>query len=382
MKVLYFMNHVDQGGAALALFDLIYELKERENFQCVVITGKKNKLNDMLDEIGVENYHADFKNFMSSYKRPQFLYKILLKLRYILGQKKSLSQIESVIDFNTIDIIHSNLNRIDIGVIFGKKYGIPHIWHIREHGELDFKLMSVKKDPISYMNSFESEYIVVSESVKNIWVNRGLNAERFHLIYDGVRTELYEHNNKNIEEEKIKMLFLGGYDIKKGQEELIDALGLLSAEYRHRIQADFYGNGSDKYIEYLKQKVSQYGLDDVVNLYPYDNKIWEKTPKYDVGLTCSNAEAFGRVTVEYMLSGLCPIVSNTGANQELVENGVSGIVYEKGNLSDLKNKIVYLIEHRDIISKCAQSARYRAINNFSMKKHADEVMKLYKAVTM
>lgn len=28
MRVLYFMNHADQGGAALALYDLVKEIKE------------------------------------------------------------------------------------------------------------------------------------------------------------------------------------------------------------------------------------------------------------------------------------------------------------------------------------------------------------------
>ena len=42
MKVLYFMNHVGQGGAALALYDLIVELKNKTDIEIVVITGKKN----------------------------------------------------------------------------------------------------------------------------------------------------------------------------------------------------------------------------------------------------------------------------------------------------------------------------------------------------
>ena len=56
-------------------------------------------------------------------------------------------------------------------------------------------------------------------------------------------------------------------------------------------------------------------------------------------------EGFGRVTVEYMLSGLCPIVSNTGANLEIVDDKISGIVYEKGNIQDLKEKIKYCINN-------------------------------------
>ena len=62
------MNHADQGGAALALYDLIAELKKSTDIEAIVITGKNNNLNKMLSEIGIENYSLPFKNFASSQK--------------------------------------------------------------------------------------------------------------------------------------------------------------------------------------------------------------------------------------------------------------------------------------------------------------------------
>ena len=50
------MNHADQGGAALALYDLIIEIKKNSEIVPVVITGKNNHLNQMLSDIGIENY--------------------------------------------------------------------------------------------------------------------------------------------------------------------------------------------------------------------------------------------------------------------------------------------------------------------------------------
>ena len=53
MKILYFMNHADKGGAMLALYDLLVELKKYKDIEPIVITGKKNKFNKMLDEIEI-----------------------------------------------------------------------------------------------------------------------------------------------------------------------------------------------------------------------------------------------------------------------------------------------------------------------------------------
>ena len=58
------MNHADQGGAALALYDLIKEIKNNYlEIEPIVITGKKNKLNKMFDELGVENSKKLFCRF-------------------------------------------------------------------------------------------------------------------------------------------------------------------------------------------------------------------------------------------------------------------------------------------------------------------------------
>lgn len=70
------------------------------------------------------------------------------------------------------------------------------------------------------------------------------------------------------------------------------------------LKIDFYGNGSKRYIKFLKHKLDEYQLDKIVTLNNYDTNIYKKLNIYDIGCTCSKAEGFGRVTVEYMLSGL------------------------------------------------------------------------------
>lgn len=372
------MNHADQGGAALALYDLIAELKKSTDIEAIVITGKNNNLNKMLSEIGIENYSLPFKNFASSQKHPEWLYKRLLNIRYEYGLFRTLHRIESIININAIDLIHSNLNRIDIGAILSKKYHIPHLWHIREYGEQDFKLTYVKNKPYLYMESFESEYIAISEGVKNHWICNGLSAKRMHLVYDGIREELYPIvRNKTSCQDFTRMIFLGGYCKSKGQEELIEALHLLPSEILSKIKMDFFGNGKDSYINYLKNKIVKYNMSEQVTLFHYDSNIWKKVPDYQIGFNCSMAEGFGRVTVEYMMSGLCVIASDKGANQELIQNGKTGLIYRKSDYKDLAMKIKYAVSHKSEMINYGKNAQNYAKEHFSMKKHAQMVVNLY-----
>jgi glycosyltransferase involved in cell wall biosynthesis len=378
LKILYFMNHVDQGGAALALYDLIKELKDNyDDIVPIVVTGKKNGLNKMLEEIGVENYSAQYKNFMSSYKKPEWIYRVMLKVRYKMGQYCAIKRLEKIIDFSEIDIIHSNLNRIDIGAILAQKYKIPHIWHIREHGDgSDFKLTSVMRNPIRYMNSFNSYTIMISNSVEKVWELKGLNNKKMRLIYDGVRTELYNIETKQ-DNRNLKMIFMGGYDKNKGQEDLIDALKTLPEDLKRLIQIDFFGNGSEKYIKYLKNKIYENGLEKVMKINSYQHDIWKHISDYDIGLNCSHGEGFGRVTVEYMMAGLCPIASDRGATPEIIENGITGIIYDSSSSEELKNSIIWALNNRKAIRKMGIDASEFAKKEFSMSKHAREIRELY-----
>ena len=61
----------------------------------------------------------------------------------------------------------------------------------------------------------------------------------------------------------------------------------------------------------------------------------------------SKNEAFGRVTVEYMLQNLAVIASDAGANSEIIENGVSGLLYRLGDVDDLARKMIMYLEDKD-----------------------------------
>lgn len=226
------------------------------------------------------------------------------------------------------------------------------------------------------MNSFGSKYVYVSQSVKNVWERKGLENYKASVIYDGVRAELYQSRtipSRN----KIRMIFLGGYAKSKGQEDLIEALNNLPEELKKLFEIDFYGNGERDYIKYLEKEIENNGLSKVMKLHSYRHDIWKIVPEYDVGLNCSYIEGFGRVTVEYMMSGLCPIASNGGATPEIIQNGKTGIMYEALNKEALRSAIIWAINNQEAVHKLGENAEKSARQNFSMEKHARKIKKLY-----
>ena len=82
----------------------------------------------------------------------------------------------------------------------------------------------------------------------------------------------------------------------------------------------------------------------------------------------------------YDLPNLCPILSNTGANKELVENDESGLIYEWENSADLADKIEGLLLDPAEIIRLAGNARERALEMFSLRKSVDSLIEVYRDV--
>lgn len=240
-------------------------------------------------------------------------------------------------------------------------------------------MISVFKNIGKYMESFDSRYVAISESVKKEWEGIGIPADKIDLIYDGVRTEkLCPDNNEH--NGKIKIIFLGGYTQAKGQEMLIDSVGKLSPSYLDKLQIDFYGNDINKYKSTLLEKVKRSGLSRCVSLYGYNSDIYCKINQYDIGVNCSRKEGFGRVTVEYMLSGLCVIATDTGANSEIIRNHETGFLFDYGNTDELKDILSHLIDNRESIKIIGKKASEDANANFTMKIHAKQIYQEYNRI--
>lgn len=383
------MNNTDHGGAALALLDLVTQINENyPEYELIVVTGKKNNLNVKLTEIGIENYFFPFRNFISSYKKPAILWTILYKIRHYIGNRMALKKIEKKIDLKKIDIIHSNLNRIDIGAILAKKHSIPHLCHIREHldvwyfynkldhrkFEYDFKVLTTEKNYIFYMCSFSTKYIAISNSVAMDWCKKGLSQSSIVKVYDGIKLPQVFGDKKWFRNKKINIVFVGGYDIKKGQELFFSYFLKLPKEIQMQYTLTFYGSGKSKYIKKL-QKMSQHLCSDQVKFHSYIDNLTELLPNYDIGINFSTMEGFGRVTVEYLANGLCVVANKSGASPELITEEV-GFLIDKDNQDEFIQLFTKLSIEKNKIRQMGNKAVNQA-QKFSINQHTREIINVY-----
>jgi len=88
-------------------------------------------------------------------------------------------------------------------------------------------------------------------------------------------------------------------------------------------------------------------------------------------------ETFGLPMVEAALHGKPVICSRIGGLPEIVDDGVTGLLFEPGNTADLAEKIRYLWDRPDLCRKMGQAGRQKALREYSPEKYYERLMAVY-----
>lgn len=388
MRVLYISSADDKYGAPKSMIDMIKPLKSNNNVSPIVIASGKGRLTEFCDKNKIQSHTVRCSEFMvvggSNTFRKIVKHSVspIFVLNYLKIKDASVKAIENQVELNKVDVIHTNVNRVDTGAVLSNKYNIPHIWHLREFCKEDYNCMALRPDYIGYMNSHATAFIAISDSVKKAWIEKGLDQDKIVVINDGITrdgfdTKLEYRSNR---EEQLKIVFCGLVSETKGQKILIDAINLLPEEEKQKIKVDFYGGGRKAYIDKLVRLVNFYGLSNQIKFNGYSNDLNRKLATYDVGIVASRAEALGRVTVEYMYAGLYVIASDSGANPDILNQGKYGRLFNQGNSHELSEAILYALNHPEECKAISLSAKIMAEKRFDLQNSAAKVHELYKDI--
>mgnify|MGYP002527122036 FL=1 len=155
-------------------------------------------------------------------------------------------------------------------------------------------------------------------------------------------------------------------------------LELLKAQFLHHkrgidIDTWFVGSANNiAYYESMKIYVVSNGLDGMVHFVGYSDRIFDELQQKNLGVVAAHDEAFGRVTIEYMLMKMPVVASRSGANPELIKPGVTGNLYNVGDVNALAYLIEEYVQHPELLANqglCAAmdaTERFSAIHNAKM----------------
>ena len=156
-KVLFIASGSSFYGANRSLFFLVKDLKARYNIFPIVITNEKGIFVDKMRNSGIRVIVIPYPNrVVNSQRKSWFIRKWIKKLLRVLSFPVCYYFIRPQIQ--GVQIVHSNSGTVDFGCYLSQKLGVDHVWHIREFGYLDYKLISID-DKNSIIEKYNKERV-------------------------------------------------------------------------------------------------------------------------------------------------------------------------------------------------------------------------------
>ena len=380
----------ENGGAPKSMLEVIDNIRNTYGVEYTVLLHQEGKISKYCRENNI-NYCVDhhepiviakgstgIRRLAKLLMRPLFIFKAGKK------NKDALAIVEKQLNLSEYDLIHTNSNRDGIGALIAQKHNIPHIWHLREFGKEDYDTVFLPPYNIDFMNQSTTRFVAISKAVEKAWKDKGLDKAKITQIYNGINTGLIKSDpeREQFKSKQLKMVFTGTVCAAKGQNEVIEAIGLLSEEEKKMVSVDFYGEGVPEYINSLRKRAAALGVENRIRFLGHCDNIGSRLKDYNVGLVCSRSEAFGRITPEHMAAGLITLACDTGANPELIDNGKNGFLYHRSDYKDfmeLIRKVLNMTEKEKL--EISFSAEKYARESFTAEKNAKNIYQLYSELT-
>lgn len=278
------------------------------------------------------------------------------------------------------DIIHSNSSVIDIGGYLSRQLDCKHVWHFREFGDIDYSLYPVGGrlyEWITYKNS--DAIIAISQSIYKHYSSK-VTSSKFHLIYNGVK-DVEESFSSLHESEDTQFLCAGIICNAKNQKEVVNAVNILVNQWHVKsLHVTFVGREVEPYSSELKAMIASYNLSSFMTTLPETDGIQNIAQTMDVGIVPSQAEAFGRVTIEYQLQNLLVIANDSGANPELIHDGETGLIYKSNDFSQLASKMMFAINRKPDMLRISRQGKLFAREHFLSHYNTEKIYNLYQTL--
>ncbi|HEY5601612.1 MAG TPA: glycosyltransferase family 4 protein [Gammaproteobacteria bacterium] len=164
----------------------------------------------------------------------------------------------------------------------------------------------------------------------------------------------------NIPENSFAIGMVGRIEAGKGQHLLLEAIRQLAAQGA-KVHATIIGPAMNPaYEAALKKQAAEWRLTGAIHFYGSHNNPIEIMAAFDVVVLATKQETFGLVLIEAMRNGVAVIGTRVGGVPEIIDEGITGLMFEPENARELAEKLLLLTNDNRLCQKLAQAGKEKA----------------------
>lgn len=356
MRVVQLIDSLEAGGAERMAVNIANGLYNETLFSALVVARMEGALKSSIHN----NVHYAF-----------------------LGKKSTLD-IKSILKFrnflkvNKVDIIHAHGTSYFYAILI--KIILPKIkifWHDHHGNRLNTKKSNIILKLVSFL--FDGVF-TVNEELKD-WARKELFCQNIHFIPNFTIKNSKEVPTTFLKgEEGKRMICLANLRNPKNHMVLLKSFAESDAK-DYNWSLHLIGNDkNDDYSNNLKQFIKEYNLEKNIFLYGSCNDIDEILTQGNIGFLSSTYEGFPVTLLEYGMAKLAVISTNVGYCKKVIQNNVTGLLFDPINKTELTNCINVLVKDFILAEKLSTNLHTFVIENYSQKSVVEMIIKNYKNV--
>ena len=377
-SVLYLLNcslSYNSSGYAVRSQEILSSI-QKYGFQIYGVT----RLGFPCDELGTDAYNIPQKEIIADVSYYRMLHENIIRYKVPLDyyMEKYLGSLLGLAMVKRPSIIHAASNFVvgSVGIKAARQLGIPCIYEVRGLWELTKRSrepMWAKTKEYAMHVSMEKEtcqqadsVITISTPLKEYLVNsRGVAEEKITIVHNGVNTIKFSPAPRNLDlegklglREKKIIGFIGSVTEYEGLDLLLQAAKIM---FKSRDDFRIIIVGDGPHFSTIKNKVFKMKLENKILL--IGRVPYHEVEKYYTLIDIAVFPRKGSLVCELvpplkpfeaMAMGKCVIASNVGALAEIVQDGKTGLLFQKDNLKSL---IEVLSEALDSPEKCRRLSK-------------------------
>lgn len=370
-KILFINTPNGLGGAEFSLLTLMKNL-DAERYVPHLVTAGPGSFYERARDLGIPVSVCSFPWF--SRRQPwQYAW--------------SVCQLAKLIRYEKVALIHSNCDHSLPYVEFAAKLArVPYVSHVRDFVRAWFepaKLRALKS---------ASCVIAVSSAMAHACLDAGLAQERVIRIYNPVEIDAFRTAPSDARGKVRADLGIGASDLVigtvgqlhplKGQDVFVKAALRVSQRIPNAVfvvVGTALSTEQKSFERHLWDLVAENRLTSQFRFIGFRHDVPLVMRAMDILVVPSLTESFGRVAVEGMASGLPVVASACGGIEEIVDDGVNGLLISPGDVDGMAGTILKLWAQPDLRASLGSAGLLKA-RTFDVEFHVHQMQAVYDAV--
>jgi glycosyltransferase involved in cell wall biosynthesis len=371
LRLLVVHSSADLYGSDKSLLDFVKHSADR--FQMTVALPTNGPLVAELEQAGATVLVGEVCKIQREMFSPYGILKLLRSAFLALG---FLGRVHTA---NRFDLVYSNTVAVLGGALAALRWGVPHVWHVREIMAKSRTLTWAFRAMVAAL----STKVVCNSGETLAWIGPAGHAAKYRVVWNGfdVVDKTFDRQafraSMGVVDGEVLFVLVGRINWWKGQKLLVQAFSLLDAPTRGKCRVAIVGSAPDGQAHYeaeLAQCIAAFGCADRITVYPHRadiDPVWDAADVVVVPST--EPEPFGRVAIEAMGFGKPVIAAAHGGLIEIVVDGNTGLLVKPRDPAALANALQSLTNDASLRHELGQAGRVRQRELFSVNGYASQV---------